>query len=207
MQRFALPKWIIIVYQISIWTVGFVVAIFGSYFTTPVLVNIVTESIDTNDPPLNWTYCASYSHDEDAMIFNMIMFIYSIFVSLMNLIIWFLFINRFYVIIGTTQNATFDDTNSIIHIMKKQTLLVGIATTSTIILWLIAFNVPYTFWVFLSDLYITEMCVFLSFGSFEKYYKCLKCHIYENKCCKCVDNIIDNKLHSQQAIKQDPQQT
>ena len=80
--------------------------------------------------------------------------------------------------------------------MKKQTLLVGIAATSTVILWSIAFNFGYLVSVWVSDFMITEVCVFLSYGSFENYYRMLGCQFCENKCCKCIDNVIDAKLNN-----------
>ena len=85
----------------------------------------------------------------------------------------------------------------IIHVMKTQTLLVGIATTSTIILWLISFNVPNTLFLWLSDFFVTELCVFLSFGTFKQYYKLLGCYFCERKCCRCIDNIIESRVNNE----------
>ena len=197
------PPWIITIYQIIIVICGIITWICLWISIQPVLLNFTTDppSLDLEDKPKNWTHCNSID-DQHGFSFRMVLTVYCFFIYAMNLVVWCLFINRFYVIVKDQLRGTINHTNTddeedslpIIHVMKKQTLLVGIATTSTIILWLITFNVPWVITVFITDWFITSFCIFLSFGSFEKYYQMIGCHICERRCCKCIDNVINAKL-------------
>ena len=213
MSRFMLPKWIIPCYQITIWLVAIITIIIGWISAFPIIINVVTETVDpsTFNPshsPSNWSFCLSVDQNVEghnqSIRFSMVLTLFCIFIYVMNLIIWFLFINRFYVIIkyssiGFTKNDK--DNMLIVHVMKKQTLLVGIATTSTIILWVVALNVPNTMYLWISDFFVTELCVFLSLGSFEEYYEMLGFYFCERKCCKCIDNVIESKLNKEMMEK------
>ena len=197
------PPWIITTFQVIIIICGAITWICLSQSLHPILLNFTTDppSLDLEDKPKNWTHCNSID-EEHGLSFRMVLTIYCFFIYAMNLLVWFLFINRFYVIVkdqsrNTTHHTSHDGENNlpIIHVMKKQTLLVGIATTSTIVLWLITFNVPWILTAFITDFYITALCIFLSFGSFEKYYEMIGCHICERRCCKCIDNVINARLN------------
>ena len=135
--------------------------------------------------------------------------VYCIWIIMMNILILLLLVNRFYLMInarfaihmdlkktvGQTHNIQSDEAGAIVHIMKKQTLVVSIASTSTIVLRLMAFNLPYEVSAFVTDHIATEMCIFLSFGSFETYYTILGREWYESKCCKCIEHAIEAKLN------------
>ena len=198
MYRF--PKWVIVSYKIIIWIASIIYVICGSTFGTPVFLNVVTEKIESDNPPSNWVFCSAMDIREDSVGFATTQLIYAFFIYFMNAVIWGLFINRFYIIIKHHIN---DNNLPIIHVMKKQTLLVGISTTSTISCWLIAYNVPYTVYLWVSDYFITEVCVFLSVASFEMYYKMMGCSFCEEKCCSCIDNIIASKLNAKKNLEID----
>ena len=209
LQRYKFPKWMIPCYQISNILSAILTMIMTSVTLAPIIVNPVTESADLNRPPSNWSYCASINSEDDVIKLPYVLTVYCIWIIMMNILILLLLINRFYLMIkdrfaihmdmkntsGQTHNIQSDEVGAIVHIMKKQTLLVSIAITSTIVLWLITFNLPYAVSAFVTDHIVTEICVFLSFGSFEKYYKLLGCEWYESKCCKCIDNAIEAKLN------------
>ena len=189
------PPWIIRIYQIIVVICGIITWICLWISIKPVLLNFTTDppSLDLEDTPKDWTHCNCID-DQHGLGFRTVLTIYCFFIYAMNFVVWCLFINRFYVIIKDQISDTKHFSLPIIHMMKKQTLLVGIATTSTIILWLITFNVPWVVTAFISDWFITALCIFLSFGSFEKYYRMIGCHICQKRCCKCIDNVIDAKL-------------
>ena len=207
LHRYRLPNWLIPCYQIINVLSAIIIIILGSMAFSPIIVNAVTEAADSyNHHPSNWTYCASINDKDDQFKVVEILGVYCGFVFMMNLIVWFIFINRFYIIIQDQPTMIQNDEGdlSIIHIMKKQTLLVGIAITSTIILWTVTFNVPYALTAFITDHFITEICVFLSFGAVEQYYARLGCGILERKCCDWIENVIQAKLSPKPVLSVNP---
>ena len=213
LKRFQLPNWLIPGYKILALLVAIVTIICGTIAVTPLIFDPFTANIDINNPPSNWTYCLSIGDEESHIDFITVLFVYAVILYILNICIWFIFINRFYVLVKDQMNRRMNSTQKVdgntmikasenedalmlIHVMKKQTLLVGIATTSTIVLWLIMFNAAPAITAWLLDFGITEICVFLSWGSFEKYYKMIGCEFWEKRCCKCVDDILDAKLNA-----------
>eukprot|EP01083_Nonionella_stella_P250839 866138_1 len=159
------------------------------FVSDPTPYDIYHQRIDTT----NGITCSTHAKGVD----NMMTIVYELIaamISITNLIVWVLFISKLYALLKQMKVSNVTDVSAdFIVIMKHQTMLVGIAVFSSVVLWTLEATLQIG-QIFASlDFIVTVFICFLTFKFNEKYFILLKCDVLSGFCCKWFERMINGE--------------
>eukprot|EP01083_Nonionella_stella_P007828 22524_1 len=163
-------------------------------YIDPLPYNIYTNQV-ANLQSLDGVTCSAHVQGADPMItvtFSLVAFI----ISSSNLVVWALFMHKLRVLITDTHTDNVQHVSKhFICLMKEQTMLIGIAVFSSVILWTLEAIFQFGHAIPALDIAVTTVVMFLTFPKLSGYYfSMLKCDKLTVCCCGVFEKYISLRI-------------
>eukprot|EP01083_Nonionella_stella_P226168 803457_1 len=161
-------------------------------YIDPLPYNIYSEQVDSR----NGLTCSAHIQGAvDPMVtvtFELIAFL----ISSSNLFVWAMFMHKLHVLMTDTHADNVRHTSKdFVCLMKEQTMLIGIAVFSSIILWTLQAIFQFGSSLASLDLIVTAAVMFLTFRQLSAYYfSLLKCDKLTVCCCGIFEKYIASRI-------------
>eukprot|EP01083_Nonionella_stella_P138454 421310_1 len=161
------------------------------YYIDPLPYNIYSEQVDLHDG----VTCSSHIQGTDPMItltFELIAFL----ISGSNLLVWILFVDKLRALITMCKECSAKDVSKeFVCLMKEQTMLIGVAVFSSIILWSLQAIFQFGHFCAAIDIAVTTVVMFLTFRKLSAdYFVMLKCEKCTACCCTVFEKYIVSRV-------------